>query len=60
MIKIVTINTLDEIVELDYDYVLSLEEWDVVAKELGYTYSQNTKWYTKDDDTEMVLFEEIK
>ena len=59
MIEITTINTLDGTEEVDYDYILSLEEWDDVAKTLGYEYSEYTKWYIKDDDSEIVLIREV-
>lgn len=59
MIEITTIDMLDGTEEVDYDYTLSLEEWDDVAKALGYEYSDYTQWYIKDDDTEMVLIREV-
>lgn len=59
MIEITTINTLDGTKEVDYDYALSPEEWDDIAEILGYEFSSHTGWYTKDDDTEMVLIKEI-
>lgn len=50
---------LDGTEEVDYDYILSLEEWDDVAKVLGYEFSDYTKWYIKDDDSEIVLIREV-
>lgn len=59
MIEITTIDMLDGTEEVDYDYTLSLKEWDDVAKALGYEYSEYTKWYIKDDDTETVLIRKV-